>query len=178
MKKLVLSAVAALALAAGAPVHAQTAATAESTAAVKELMETMNMRAVMRASMQHMVQQLPQMLRQMGEAGINANAKLDAEQKRQALARMEEQMPKVLASMNAVFNDPKLAEEMEQETMAIYARNYTADEMKQVTAFYRTPVGAKMLATMPKVMQESMAAGQKVMMPRIAKLAQDAGLAK
>jgi hypothetical protein len=42
--------------------------------------------------------------------------------------------------------------------------------MHQVSAFYKSPVGAKMLASMPQLMQESMLASQKVIMPRIAKM--------
>jgi hypothetical protein len=34
----------------------------------------------------------------------------------------------------------------------IYARYFTAAEMNEIAAFYRTPTGAKLLATSPKVM--------------------------
>jgi uncharacterized protein len=44
---------------------------------------------------------------------------------------------------------------------AVYARNFTADELRQVTAFYRTPVGQKMLEKLPAITQESMTVGQK-----------------
>jgi hypothetical protein len=42
----------------------------------------------------------------------------------------------------------------------IYARNFTADEMRRVTAFYREPVGQKFVEKMPVITQESMSAGQ------------------
>jgi hypothetical protein len=42
----------------------------------------------------------------------------------------------------------------------IYARNFTAEEMREMTAFYRTPVGQKLLLKMPSVTQETIAAGQ------------------
>jgi uncharacterized protein len=49
------------------------------------------------------------------------------------------------------------------ETMAqIYARNFTADELRQIQAFYHTPAGQKLLERMPAIAQESMALGQKV----------------
>jgi hypothetical protein len=48
------------------------------------------------------------------------------------------------------------------ELMAVvYARNFTAAEIQQVTAFYRGPVGQKFLEKMPAIAQESMQAGQK-----------------
>lgn len=43
------------------------------------------------------------------------------------------------------------------ETMpAIYARYLTADEMRDIQAFYRTPAGAKTLKVMPQIMGETM----------------------
>jgi hypothetical protein len=38
---------------------------------------------------------------------------------------------------------------------AIYARNFTVDEMQQVISFYRTPVGQKLLDKLPVIFQES-----------------------
>jgi hypothetical protein len=44
---------------------------------------------------------------------------------------------------------------------AIYAHNFTADELRQLTAFYRGPIGQKFLEKMPLIAQESMTMGQK-----------------
>jgi hypothetical protein len=49
------------------------------------------------------------------------------------------------------------------EAPAIYARHFTAAELREILAFYRTPTGAKALREMPQVMSEAMAA----MMPRM-----------
>lgn len=43
----------------------------------------------------------------------------------------------------------------------VYARNFTIDEMRQLTDFYRSPVGQALLQKMPVVFQESMALGQR-----------------
>jgi len=58
---------------------------------------------------------------------------------------------------------------METELVGLYSRHFTADELKQIAAYYRTPVGAKSLQVMPQVMAESMAISQRVTMPRIQK---------
>jgi uncharacterized protein len=42
----------------------------------------------------------------------------------------------------------------------VYASNFNAQELKDMTAFYRTPTGQKVLERMPEVMQQSMQAGQ------------------
>ena len=42
----------------------------------------------------------------------------------------------------------------------IYDKYYTELEIKQLIAFYQTPLGNKVITTMPQIMQESMQAGQ------------------
>jgi len=46
------------------------------------------------------------------------------------------------------------------EGAKIYARHFTAEELQQVTNFYRTPTGAKFIREQPAVMKESMTLGQ------------------
>ena len=42
----------------------------------------------------------------------------------------------------------------------IYARHFTAEEMQQVTNFYRSPTGQKFLEKQPELVRESMSLGQ------------------
>ena len=177
MKKLIAAVVLALAIPAATVSAAETGATEKSVAAARELMAVMNMRAIMQASIQQMSQHMPDMVRQMAEAGFN-NKKLTAEQKRKAMADLDKALPDMVAVMNKTLTDPQLMEELEAETSAIYARNFSEDEMAQIIAFYRSPVGAKTLASMPKLMQESMMASQKVIMPRMAKMIEGLGAAR
>jgi hypothetical protein len=44
---------------------------------------------------------------------------------------------------------------------AIYARNFSVEEMRQITAFYRSPVGQAFLERFPAVAQQSLALGPK-----------------
>jgi hypothetical protein len=50
-----------------------------------------------------------------------------------------------------------------EDAPAIYARYFTAQELREILAFYRTPVGEKSLKVMPQIMGETMA----VLMPRM-----------
>ncbi|AHC16360.1 DUF2059 domain-containing protein [Salinispira pacifica] len=43
----------------------------------------------------------------------------------------------------------------------IYDRNFTHDEIKDLIAFYESPTGRRFIELQPKIMQESMEAGQK-----------------
>lgn len=64
-------------------------------------------------------------------------------------------MPAVMEAMNAKFG------ELADSIGMVYALNFTADEMRQVSAFYRTPVGQKFVDKMPVITQQSFAVGQK-----------------
>lgn len=50
------------------------------------------------------------------------------------------------------------ATDWNKELPAIYARYFTADELRDMLAFYRSPTGAKMLKVMPQITAEMMAA--------------------
>jgi hypothetical protein len=51
---------------------------------------------------------------------------------------------------------------MLDEIAAIYARNFTVEEKRQLATFYRSPAGQKFIEKMPVIAQQSMAAGQKI----------------
>jgi hypothetical protein len=174
MKQLVASLAAALALAltaAPAAVLAQTA-DAASTAAAKELFDSMNYRAVLSNMMQQMGQSMAASMRTAAEAAINNNPKLSAQDKQAALIKMDAELPGALKAMQSMLSDPSLVDDILNETVPIYARNFSADELKQVTAFYRSPVGAKMLTKMPQLMGEGMQVGQQIVARRIGPLMQ------
>lgn len=56
----------------------------------------------------------------------------------------------------------------------VYAQHFTAEEMGQISAFYDSPVGRKMVKEMPTILSQSMAVaqtfGQKIAMEVISKL--------
>jgi hypothetical protein len=65
-------------------------------------------------------------------------------------------MPLMVEEMSA-----RIAEFAEAMTL-IYARHFTVAELRQIQAFYNTPVGQKLLDRMPAIAQESMTLGQKI----------------
>ena len=64
-------------------------------------------------------------------------------------------MPLLLEGMNARVN------EIIDQIAAIYARNFTAEELREVTAFYRGLTGQKFVQKLPAITQESMVVGQR-----------------
>jgi uncharacterized protein len=54
-------------------------------------------------------------------------------------------VPLLLESMNARMN------EVIEQIVAVYARNFTADELREAVAFYRGPTGQKIVQKLPAV---------------------------
>lgn len=51
--------------------------------------------------------------------------------------------------------------EMERMFAEVYARHFTAEEMRQLRAFYETPLGQKTISEMPALLAEGAQLGQK-----------------
>lgn len=51
-------------------------------------------------------------------------------------------------------------DELTQDIINVWASNFTVDDLKGLEAFYNTPLGKKLIATLPAVTQQGMAAGQ------------------
>jgi len=141
-------------------------------AAVRAMFEAMKYRDIMKATFAQMEVSLPQNMRAGAIAAVNADPKLDVKAKQAKLAEMEKAVPQIGAALHALFSDPGLMEEMLDALVPIYARTYTLDEVRQMSAFYQSPVGQKMLATTPQLMGEGMAISNQIMAPRINKLMQ------
>jgi hypothetical protein len=163
-----------LVLAVSAPALAQGAPAGDpaALAAAQDLFDAMNYRTLMVGTMRQMGQGIGASMRAGAEAAIKNSSKMSDAQKKEALAKMETELPPRVAALQDVMNDPTVIDEILAETVPLYARNYSADELKQIAAFYRTPVGAKMLATTPKLMGEGMQIGQQVFLRRVGPMMQ------
>lgn len=162
MKKFVLTAVFSAVLAAAG--SAQAAPPSE--AAVRELMDATNARSSIAVSMQNMSKAFPQVLRQRAEAVVRNNPKLNEEQRKAELASVERRMPAITAALQKDLNDPKLVDELYNQVVPMYARHFSADEVKALTAFYRSPAGKKSLQVMPQLLADSAQVAQKLTQER------------
>ncbi len=175
MKRLSFALLASLILVASGTAYAQAPAAAPAApidpaalTAAKDMIESMKMRDVFVATMAQAAKSAPQMVSQMATASVNNNAKLTAAQKKEELAKIEKKIPEMTAAMQSLFADSKMVDEMVNEMAPLYARNFTAPEIREIAAFYKSAAGAKTLRVMPQLMNDSMQITQKVMMPRIA----------
>ncbi len=158
-----------------APVFGQAAAPVASAdpavvAATKDMLAALRVREMMTNMMASMEQQAPAQARAMMTAAIENNPKLTPQQKAEQLKKAEQSAQAAGAQAHALFSDPTLIDDMIAEMVPLYAETYTLDEIRQLTAFYASPLGQKMQAKMPELMNRSLQISQRVMMPRIQKL--------
>lgn len=172
MKKFLAAFATVIAISGVAPAVAAPAVDPQVGAAVRSMFESMKYRELMTATVAQMEASLPQNIRTGAAAAIDNDPKLDAAAKQAKLAELEKAIPRISAAIRSVFADPALIEEMLDAMVPLYANTYTLEEVRQMNAFYQSPIGQKMLATTPKLMGESMAISNQIIAPRINKLMQ------
>jgi hypothetical protein len=134
-----LTAILAWTLAGAAAAPAQTQPSPESLAAARELVTAARMDEAMRGIFPVIMQQLKPAIAQ-GRPEVERD--------------LETLMPLFVSIVNERL--PEFAELM----AGIYATNFTAAELREVTAFYRTPTGQKFVQSQTVLAQKSMAVGQ------------------
>jgi len=170
MRALVCLLLAALPLPAAAQAPSAANATASidpaAESAARELFEVSNIRATMRdgnaktiaqmrsgAALSAFVDQNPQMRM---KRATNPQAWAAA------LARLG---TKQAAIMEMVVTE--LQPEVEARTVQLYAQTFSVADLKAITAFYRTPLGARMIEKMPLVLSQTMSWVQEEIPKRI-----------
>lgn len=151
-------------------VQAAPASDPATVAATRQMLSAMKVRDLTMQSLRQAEQAMPQQMRAMVTQMIQGDATTTPAQKQQALDKFEKTLPRVSAAVHELLSDPKLVDQMVDEMVPLYADTYTVDEIRQLSAFYQSPLGQKMLANMPKLMAQSMEISNRVMMPRMQKL--------
>jgi hypothetical protein len=71
----------------------------------------------------------------------------------------KEAVGEIRAEARALFTKVHSNPEMRKKTAELYSKHFTEDELKEMTEFYRTPLGQKTLAAMPAIMNDAMKLG-------------------
>jgi uncharacterized protein len=122
-----------------APAHAQSTSP-DAEAAARELVDTMKLPDQFKAVLPTIIQHLkPAIVQNRPDVGRDFDA----------------MMPVVQEKMAARLG------ELSNAMAAVYASNFTAAELSDLTAFYKSPTGQKLLQKTPVIAAQTMAAGQK-----------------
>ena len=106
-----------------------------SAASVRELLAATHVTAMMQQAMQQMGQQLDVMVKQ----------------------RLPCLSPSAVSS---ALTAPQATQQLIDLVMPIYQHNFTEQDVHGLLAFYRTPLGQKLLKVQPVIIRESMLAGE------------------
>lgn len=101
-------------------------------------------------------------------------AKLDVPAEKQPM--LKEQLSKYMAKSSALIQEELTWEKLKPQMIDLYVKVYTESELKELIVFYKSPIGQKLLAKMPQIMQESMKISQSQMaslLPKIQALSKE-----
>jgi hypothetical protein len=126
-------------LSAAEPARSQTPSP-DALAAARELIETMH-------AVDYLKSIVPAMMQALKPAIVQNRPQVERDY--DAIA------PLLLEGFNARMSD------LIEQIAVLYARNFTADELREVVAFYRRPTGQKFVQKLPAITQESMVLGQR-----------------
>ena len=158
------------AAAAPAPAAAPiTPVTPEQRAAIKELLDVTHARDNLGRAFQAMAQSVPVQMAGAANRQIEESP-ITQDQKQKVREGLNGTFPGVVKDADALITDPKNVDVALEKMIGIYARNFTVEEIRQIVAFYKTPVGVKTLTTMPQVVNETMQAGIATFQPKLAAL--------
>lgn len=151
-----------------ASASAQTAVSTEKQIAVRELLALISADNNFEDMMKALAPQMQAQQEATLKASLDAQTDLTADQK-QALAASFAADPRF--SLKRLFD--KLTEKfnynelMNEIAASVYDKHYTLAEIKDLTAFYRTPTGQKSLKLMQPIMSDTMQAMQERLMPKM-----------
>ena len=165
MKKIILNSISTILLLGTTALHAETIKSPISTekmnqgiAEAYEMLESMHMDA----TYSKMINQMTNQMMQAQSASLPQQVKNNA---------------KIMKDFNTILTNflhkyigwDKIKEDMAK----LYAKYYTASELKDIKTFYLTPTGQKSLKIMPEIMVESMQLSQSKLTPHMDELKED-----
>jgi hypothetical protein len=138
-------------------------------AAIKELLDTTKTRDNLARTFQAMSASLPQQMAQAMNARIE-QAAITPEQKQKVRESMNQPFSEAVKEGTSIVTDPKLVDQAVDKLYPVYAKHFTLEDLKQLNAFYKSPLGAKTLVEMPQIINETMQTGVALFQPKLAAL--------
>jgi hypothetical protein len=152
-------------------VHATVpAANQETVAARKALMATIKTRDMLTVVLAQLELQMHRQAVAVAEAAIAtiaARPDLSAEEKAEALEKAKAEVRTADANVHTAISDPALIEYLIAELGHAYYFDYTVDELRQMTAFYASPVGQKIQQRSPFLIEQATKLSRWMVMSRL-----------
>lgn len=91
---------------------------------------------------------------------LTGAGKLGVQVAQQMLSSFQQQFQSVPAEFWEKMKASVNSDEIVNMTIPVYAKYYTEEDVDQLIAFYKTPVGRKVVSVTPQIVQESMLLGR------------------
>lgn len=102
---------------------------------------------------------------------ISSDSSLSEEQKKELAKKLTQRQDQATERMRELFEQKiDLADVMNRVALNVYDKYFTESELKDIVAFYKTPVGQKTLKVMPQVMQDSMDLTRELITPKLGEI--------
>ena len=142
------------------PAQAQEAQSPADDARIDRLLEVTRAREILDATLPQIEASQQQMLAQM-----TAGRELDAAQRQRIDA--------LLASSSSAVRKALSWENLAPVYRDIYRQTFTGEDIDAIIAFYESPAGQRMLEKMPALMQNTMTAMQRLIVPMLQQMERD-----
>ena len=142
------------------PAQAQEAQSPADDARIDRLLEVTRAREMLDATLPQIEASQQQMLAQM-----TAGRELDAAQ--------QQRIDALLASSSSAVRKALSWENLAPVYRDIYRQTFTGEDIDAIIAFYESPAGQRMLEKMPALMQNTMTAMQRLIVPMLQQMERD-----
>ncbi|WP_269531083.1 DUF2059 domain-containing protein [Chitinimonas sp. BJYL2] len=129
---------------------------AEKKQAIQELIDVMNMKAMLPQLLNQIAEQADMGMQAGMEAALKQNNKRDEAEQARLRQQLNEELPALKQDMRQVLEQANLPALMDEILFEVYGKYFEAAEIRDITAFYKSPTGKKVLVTLPKITGESM----------------------
>jgi hypothetical protein len=102
---------------------------------------------------------------------VDADTTLTDEQKKSIMDHTQERSEHALVRTKELFDkNIDMSSVMDNVAYIVYNKYFSADELKDIIAFYKTPTGKKTLKVMPDLTRESMEQARSIITPQFQKV--------
>lgn len=148
---------------------------AEKRAAIKDLMEVTQADKQIKGLADNAQAQSKQEVFPILDQSLGENKKLSDKQKQAAVEKLKKgPIQKLQDQAGKVFTTDAFRADANKVHYDVYAKNYSTQELREITAFFKTPSGQKFLSTQDKTLQEILGTLMQKYLPQARKATHDA----
>lgn len=146
---------------------AQQTISAEKQALIKELMEATGGQKTDNDMIETMIAFQEREIPKMISALIDGDKNLTLAEKNQMRQSAIEAAERITKRTRDFFVSLDMSRMIEEVSYPLYDKNFSEGEIRDLTAFYRTPTGQKIISVMPKLMMDAMVAFSEKLAPKM-----------